>query len=428
MNDFKRYRWILFGLVGTLYFLVCLYRMSPTVIARDLALSFNVDAMILGIIASSYFYLYSAAQPVVGYLSDTVGPRKVITISFLLAATGAVIFGTAPNTTLLIVGRTLLGAGAGGVFIPALKIFSRWYRVDEFAVLTGLMLTIGGLGALSAALPLTYLVILIGWRAAFVTIGLLSFALALICWIIVRDKPEERGWPAIPAVGLSHPEKHEDEMGLWKRLCLIFGNFNFWMITLSTLFTGGVIITFQGLWAVPYLMDVFGLDRVEAGWTLMLLPLGFALGGPSLGLFTDKLKLNRKQVLVWTLVLGLAGWIIMLFLHDRVHLFVLAPLFFIFGLTGGGTTPILFTMTRNLFPPALMGTAAGLMNTAAFLGTAVYQPFTGYLLKQFPMAQPGIYSFSAYRSLLVFFLISFTAAIIATAMLPGQEQPPARGG
>jgi len=422
MNDFKKYRWILFGLIGTLYFLVCLHRMSPTVIARDLALSFHADAVVLGLIASSYFYLYSAAQPIVGYLSDTVGPRKVMTVSFILAAIGAVIFGTASDTTMLIVGRTLVGAGAGGIFIPALKSFSRWYRVDEFAVITGLMLTIGGLGALSAALPLTYLVLWVGWRAAFVSIGFLSLVLAVTCWIIVRDKPEDRGWPAIPAFGLPLPEVHVEQMGLGKRMALILGNLDFWMLTLATFFTGGVVITFQGLWAVPYLMDVFGLDRVGAGWLLMLLPLGFACGGPGLGFFTNKMKLNQKSVLLGAWVISLLGWVLLLFVHDRAYLFMVPFLFFIFGVAGGGTAPIMFTITRNLFPPELMGTAAGLMNTAAFVGTAIYQPFTGYLLQQYPVVQKGVYSFAAYRSLLLVFLVSFAAAIAATAMLTGRKR------
>ena len=76
MNHFKSFRWLLFGMIGALYFLAHFHRMAPTVIARDLALAFDADAMVLGMIASTYFYLYSVSQPVVGYLSDTVGPAK----------------------------------------------------------------------------------------------------------------------------------------------------------------------------------------------------------------------------------------------------------------------------------------------------------------------------------------------------------------
>lgn len=51
MNSFRSYRWTLLGIIGVLYFFVCLHRLSPTVVARDLALAFNADAATLGLIA-----------------------------------------------------------------------------------------------------------------------------------------------------------------------------------------------------------------------------------------------------------------------------------------------------------------------------------------------------------------------------------------
>ena len=410
----------MFAIIGFLYFLVCLHRVSPTVIARDLAQSFAADAVILGIISSSYFFTYSAVQPLVGILSDTVGPRKVITTFSLIAAIGAFIFATAPSALIATMGRALVGAGVGGVFIPSLKIFSQWYRANEFASLTGIMIAIGGIGGLSAALPLTYLVVLLGWRASFVSLGVLSIILATTCWIIVKDSPQEKGWPAViiddPETKID-TEATSNSAGLWKRLAMVFGSLNFWMIVLATFFTGGVFLTFQGLWAVPYLMDVFGMNRVRAGWFLMLLPFGFAVGGPAFGFLTDRLSLNRKYVLLGALGLGVLGWIIMLFLNKNSSPLFLIPLFLIFGAGAGGCLPIYFTVTKELFPPWLMGTAVGLMNPAAFLGAALYQPFSGFLLNKLSTADSVVYPLESYRTLLIVFLLSFIAAYIATALL-----------
>ncbi len=135
----------------------------------------------------------------------------------------------------------------------------------------------------------------------------------------------------------------------------------------------------------------------------MLLPLGFAVGGPGLGFFTNKLTLGRNKVLIGALVASLFGWFVLLFLQGRTFLYILPPLFLFSASPAGGTAPIMFTITRNLFPPELMGTASGLMNMAAFVGTVLYQPFTGFLLQQFPAAQAGMYSFAAYRACSSFF-------------------------
>ena len=420
MKSFKIYRFAILTIIGILYFFVCLHRLSPTVIARDLTISLHADAVILGIIASSYFYLYAAMQPLVGYLSDTTGPRKVMALLFFISAAGAVIFGLAPNAMTAILGRALIGAGLAGIFIPALKIFSRWYRANQFAGLTGIMITIGGLGGLAAAMPLTYLVVLLGWRGSFVAIGVLSAALAILAWIIVRDSPADRGWPVLNAEDNAAPKAGE-EIRLSQRLVTVFGNLDFCLICLAVFLIYGAALSFQGLWAVPYLMDVFGLDQVRAGWMLMAWPLGWAIGGPSVGFLSDRLHLDRKKALLWCLGLSSLGWLLLIFLQEREHLVIVVFLFFLLGLTAGGVLPLSFTITRDLFPFRLMGTATGLMNTASFFGSAVYMPLSGFLLNLTASSRPGSYSFDAYRTLLIVFLLSYAAAFIAMALLSNRK-------
>ncbi|MBW1869324.1 MAG: MFS transporter, partial [Deltaproteobacteria bacterium] len=121
-KDPLKYRWLMFWVIGAIYFLACLHRISPTVIALDLVLEFGAGATALGLMSSSYFYLYAAVQPPVGVLSDTLGPRRVITIFTLIACIGTVIFGSAYNMTMATVGRALIGLGVGGIFVPGMKI------------------------------------------------------------------------------------------------------------------------------------------------------------------------------------------------------------------------------------------------------------------------------------------------------------------
>lgn len=424
MKAFKIYRWAILIIIAVLYFFVCLHRLSPTVIARDLVLSLHADAVTLGVIASSYFYLYAAMQPIVGYLSDTTGPRKVMALLFFVSAAGSIIFALAPNATIAVLGRLLIGAGLAGVFIPALKVFSRWYPANQFASLTGVMITIGGIGGLAAALPLTYLVVLLGWRESFVAIGLLSVSLAILTWIIVRDSPEDKGWPVCAAEdrAILKPGK---EIRLSKRLVTIFGNLDFCLLFFATFLIFGASLAFQGLWAIPYLMDVFSLDRVRAGGMLMALPLGFAIGGSSVGFMIDKLNLNRKKTLLWGLGLSMLMWLLLIFLKEREHLVIVVPIFFFFGLIAGGSLPLSFAITRDLFPSWLMGTATGLMNTASFFGSAVYMPFTGLLLNSAVSTGAGSYSFDAYQKLLIVFLLSNAVAFVSMALLSKRKDSPA---
>lgn len=413
----KNYRRIMFVVIGIIYFLVCVHRLSPTVMARDLAVSFNADAVTLGIISSAYFYLYASMQPVVGYFSDTIGPRRVMTFFFIIAALGSGIFALAPNASTATLGRALVGAGSGGVFIPSLKLFSRWYRSSEFAGLTGIMLAIGGLAGISATLPLTHLVLWAGWRETFMAITLLSIVMTAFCWKIVRDAPHEKGWNSelVKEQGFVRDmiDFAPGDEGIIRRLYLIVSDFNFRMITVATFFTAGSFLTFQGLWGVPYLMDVFGLDRVNAGRVLMLFPVGFALGGLIVGKINNRLRSSRKKVLLLLILLQIFGWSMLFLCGSHIPVAVSAIIFFIFGFAAGGSMPLSFNVVRNLFSDRLIGTAVGLMNISPFLGAGLYQPLTGYFLRNSHGPLPGSYAIDAYMNLMVLFILSVTASFIA---------------
>ncbi len=380
-NDPLGYRWLMFGVLSVLYFMACMHRISPTVIARDLMAEFNTDATALGFMSSAYFYLYAAVQPPVGYLSDTWGPRAVTTLFATIACLGAMLFGLAPNLTVATVGRALIGVGVGGVFVPALKIFSRWHQAKQFAAMTGVFLAIGNAGNLAASLPLTYLVVWVGWRGSFLAMGIVSLAMALACWLLLRNAPEEKGWPPIVVDPLPAADGKETiDQSASRRLRIVFGQPSFWLVTGSYFFFGGPTLAFQGLWAVPYLIDIHGYSRVHAGGTLMLIPIGFIIGAPLFGLLSDRLPFGRKAILTTSLLIGMLCWTVFLPTGGKPPAFLIGPLFVIIGICGGGSLSLYMTMTKELFPAWLTGTAMGLMNPAAFLSTALFQPFSGFLM------------------------------------------------
>lgn len=419
LSDPLKYRWAIFGVLSMIYFLACLHRISPTVIAQDLVLEFGADATALGLMSSAYFYLYAAVQPPVGLLSDTLGPRAVTTIFAFIACLGVLLFGFAPSMAVATAGRALVGIGVGGVFIPGLKIFSRWYRKTEFAAITGVFLAFGNAGNLSASLPLTYLVIVLGWRMSFWAIGVITLVMAVCAWLVLRDKPEDKGWPAIEPDPGGSPDDAFDipaDTGTGQRLQMVLGKGGFWMVTLSYFFFGGPALTFQGLWAVPYLIDVHGYSRMTAGALLMLLPVGFIIGAPCIGFLADRLPFGRKRVIQSTLGIGLACWSVFLFSGGKPPSITIAPLFLFIGICGGGSLSLYFAITKELFPQWLTGTAIGLMNPAAFLGTALFQPFTGYLMDL--VGRTGTaYPVAAYHNVFIAIFVSMVAGFLIIAPL-----------
>jgi len=419
-KDPLKYRWLMFCIAAVIYFLACFHRVLPTVIAHDLTLAFDADATTLGLIASAYFYLYSLIQPPVGVLTDTIGPRRVVTFFTVIACAGSVVFGMAVNPAMAVCGRALIGIGVGGIFIPTLKIFSKWYRANEFASLTGLLIAIGYLGGISASLPLTYMVLFMGWRVSFVALGSFSLFLAGVFWLVVRDTPGDKGWASIEDGMAQSSEPMEDppeSINTLARLGIVARNTNFWMITISIFFVGGAGLTFTGLWAVPFLVDIYAFTRVEASSFLMVSLIGLSTGALGFGVLTDKFRIDRRRIIIISLALGFGQWALFSFYGSQIPPAAFIPMFFLIGVCGGGSIPLFMTMTKELFPEWLGGTALGLMNPAAFFATALFQPFSGYLMDRIGKLETGAYPFEAYQDIFVMFLIFYGISILALFFL-----------
>jgi len=318
----------------------------------------------------------------------------------------------------------------GGIFVPGLKLFAHWYRPKEFAGVTGLFLALGNAGNLSASLPLTYLVLLLGWRLSFIGIAALSLCCGILAWLILRDRPEDKGWPPVteslqPNPAAEAADRADQSAG--KRIQRILKSPAFWFITLSYFFYGGPGLTFQGLWVVPYLTDIHGYTRLQAGGLLMILPLGFIAGAPLIGFLADRVPVGRKWVLVFSLAVSLGCWLVFFLTGSKPHPVVMIPVFFIMGMFGGGALSLYMTMIKEIFPIGLTGTAMGLMNPAAFLAAALFQPFTGYLMDA--VGRTGsAYPLRAYHQVFTVFLLSMLIGFVLILFLRTPKESKAAAG
>jgi sugar phosphate permease len=239
-------------------------------------------------------------------------------------------------------------------------------------------------------------------------IGAVSFLLALMSWLIVRDIPEDKGWQPIETGEHRLTASLEDmrgDIGPQKRLGMVIRNPGLWFLTLSMFFSGGPGLTFQGLWAVPFLMDVHGYSRLQAGGLLMVISVGFIIGAPAFGFLADKIALSRKYILLLSLAVGLLSWPIFFVTKGKIDSTYIIFIFLIMGMCGAGSLSLYMTITKELFPSWLTGTAMGLINPSAFFSAALFQPFTGFLMDVIGKSG-SIYPREAYSLVLIVLFIS----------------------
>lgn len=403
-----RYRWLIFWILAFSYVLVYFHRLCPAVVALDMMQDLKAGGGLIGLLGAAYFYPYALMQLPAGLLSDSWGPRKTITLFFCVAFVGSLLLGLAPTLLWAIVGRTLVGLGVAMLFVPTMKILAEWFRVREFAFMTGILMAMGGIGSLSAASPLALLSSRIGWRMSFVVVGGFTLILGALVWIFVRDRPQDKGWPS------SRGEQETGappSIGLSKGVRMVLSTPAFWPVAIWFFFDCAVFFSFGGLWGGPYLMQVYGLSKANAGQILSMLAIGMIVGSPFLSFLSNNIFRARKPVVILSSAILLFLTAALAFYTKNIPIAGLYLLCFGLGVFSSAVVVIGFTTTKELFPVQMAGTATGLVNLFPFAGGAVFQPVLGHVLETHGRVA-GAFTLGGYKQA---FLILFLCGIITLA-------------
>ena len=394
--------------LGAVFYLIGFYqRVAPAVITRELMGEFALGAAALGNLAAFYYYSYVAMQIPAGVLADRWGPRRVLTAGAAVAAAGTLLFALAPGYAAAGIGRLMIGGSVGVAFVAMLKLAGHWFAPTRFAMLSGLALACGILGAVSAGVPLRLLVDAFGWRLVLGLSALLTGLLAAAIWLAVRDDPAERGYASYAS---APPARHAPVMeGIRRALATR----NVWLVALISGSVSGPTLTFGGLWGVPFLTTHYGLETSQAAMVTSLLLVAWAVGAPLLGALSDRWR-RRKPLYALGTLLATAGWCVV-FLVPRLPLPLLVVLLACTGLASASAM-VGFAIAKESAPAALAGTAGGITNMGNMLGGMIMQPAVGWVLDQRWSGTLAngvrIYAFDAYRAGFALMLVWLGVALI----------------
>ena len=257
------------------YLLSYLFRTVNAVISPELVRDLSLNPSSLGLLTSAYFLAFAAMQVPVGILLDRYGPRRVEPVLLAVAAAGAALFSLAESLAGLAVARAMIGAGVSACLMAPLKAISAWYPRERQASYSGWMMVAGGVGALAATVPLEMALRITHWRVVFLALGAVTFVVALaIVWRVPDiDKPAQSGGLRAQLAGVR----------------TVFAHPRFWWLAPVGGFGMGSFMAIQGLWAVPWLMEVEGTTRAAAADHLLLMNLVIMVGYTALGFFGTRL-------------------------------------------------------------------------------------------------------------------------------------------
>ncbi|HEY5674644.1 MAG TPA: MFS transporter [Malonomonas sp.] len=408
-----RLAWTVWGLGAALYIIGFFQRVAPGVMTAELAADFNLTAAGLGNLSAFYFYSYVAMQIPTGLLADSWGPRRLLTAGALVAGVGSLCFALSDGIVIASAGRLLIGGSVAVAFVAMMKLSSHWMAPKHFSLASGMALFLGILGAVFAGTPLRLLVVAYGWRPVMLASSLLPFIVAALIWLLVRDDPKERGYA-------SHAPKASAELprtGVIAGLRQVFDYRNTWLLTIAPGALAGGVLTFAGLWGVPFLTSQYGMDAPGAAAVCSALLLSWAVGGPVCGNLSDRFG-RRKPIYLLGCALLTAGWAVIIFVPG-LPLPVLVLLLVCIGFSSGCII-IGFAFIKESVPSRLAGTAAGVCNMGVMIGPMLLQPAVGWVLDSrwqgTMLAGIRHFEFSAYRAGFALILAWSVLSLVCVAL------------
>ncbi|MDB5373065.1 MAG: sugar phosphate permease [Belnapia sp.] len=330
---------------------------AADVLARDLELSQQGLAAVTG----AFPLAFALAMVPVGVALDRFGVRQTALTVLAVAGLGAVLAALAPGAGAMLFAQAVLGAGCAGMLMGPMTYAARAVPPARFGLWAGIILTFGNTGMLLSASPLALLIEWQGWRAGFWAMAALAVLAFVAVALTVRQPPPPRRAPITLWQDARQVLAIAASPALRPLMVFAFASF-------------AVVLGLRGLWGGPWLMQVKGLSRIEAGNILFGCALALTVA-PVLCGWVDR-WLRRPVLLLVGSHLAVAGLILAL-LAGRS----LPPAWdaAIFALIGGliSFQMVTFGMLRAMVPAEETGRALSAQNIAFFGGAAVMQGVSG---------------------------------------------------
>jgi MFS family permease len=405
----SRRSWLVFGVGVFAYLIAVMQRSSLGIAGVDATERFDVQAAALSSLAVVQLIVYAALQIPVGVVLDRHGPRVLIATGALLMIAGQTTMAIAPTLGVALVGRILVGAGDAMTFISVSRLIASWFSGRALPLLSQAMGTIGALGQVLSAIPLSIVLHQFGWQPAYLSAAALSVVAFILVFLFVRNAPAgsvqiERsgGWPAALHQLRESLARPGTQLGFWSHF-----------VTQSP----GTVLTL--LWGFPFISVGLGYGATTASLFLTLIVAVAIVAGPVLGILSARYPYRRSNIVLGIVVsMGLA-WGALLVWPGQPPLWLVLLLLVVVAVGGPGSL-IGFDFARTFNPARSLGSASGVVNVGGFLASFVMMLLIGIVLDLIDHANGGsgvpaeLYSLESFR---IAFLVQFPVVGIGVVFL-----------
>jgi len=361
----SRLRWVMIGFAFAATVLNYVQRLSFTYLAAhpDLRALFSDTAF--GLLGTAFFVAYTLSNGLCGFAIDRLGTRVGYSLSMAVWTTAALLHALARTPLQFGAFRFLLGIGEAGNWPAAVKLTAEWFPPHERSTASGIFNSGSALGSVIAPPLIAWLGLRFGWRAAFVSVGLLGYLWLGAFWFVYYTPAQARSEVQAPPV----PARR-----------LLTHRFVVWF-TASKFFMDSIwyFITF---WIGRYLADVYGWNLAQIGLYAMAPFVVADLGNILGGLFTQWLirrgvpipRARKLAVSIFALAMAAA------LLSGPIVIGGPASALVVLSIAGFGWaayTANTLAFPADVVPQRAAATVWGLASVGAGLGGAFFQHASG---------------------------------------------------
>ncbi|MBB3044915.1 sugar phosphate permease [Nocardioides soli] len=361
--------WVVW-IVGLLVYLVAVFHRSSLAVAGLAATDrFDISASQLATFTMLQLVVYAGMQIPVGLLVDRFGSRSVLLCGTALLTLAQAGFALAETYPAALVARFFVGLGDAMTFICVLRLVATWFPARRIPLVTQLTGTLGQLGAVLAAAPMTWALGHLGWRTAYLIAASLGLVLAVAVLAVLRDSPAHRNLRG-PAMSLR--SIRASLAASWAHPGTRLG---FWM-HFSTQFSATALTL---LWGYPFFVRGEHQSAASAGLLLTLMVLAVMAAGPTLGWLVGAYPWQRSTMVLTIVTAIVVVWTVVLAWPGTAPLWLLIVLVIVVGI-GGPASMIGFDVGRTSNPHERLASASGIINQGGFVASLVLVIAIGVVL------------------------------------------------
>ena len=318
------------------------------------------------------------ASPLTGVLVDRFGPRKVLPLGGILLAGGFFLAAGTTSQWHLYLGYGVV-ASVGMSFIgmvPHGAVLSRWF-LRQRGTAIGIGYSGAAIGILIFAPLSQYLISLVGWRQAFVVLGMMAVVLVIPATPFYRwPRPDEV--EKVPSEPVTRGPRSNGLSAQEWTTAKALRNLQFWLLFGSRILAAmGVqaVVTHQ----VAHVAAV-GYSQMTAAAIFGLMGVFSIAGRILFGVISDFTR--RENAFTLNVGIAVLGVVALMLVRGPGSLGLLYTYSILYGLAYGSRAILYSAISADLFSGASFGSIYGFFNVSIGIGGAIGSWFGGFVFDQ----------------------------------------------